>query len=309
MSHPVTESKEIQDFLDQVAGLDQDGGDPRMKTIVRRLVGDFYAAIEDLGITQSEFWKALHFMQEGAPEFVLIGPGLGFDRFFDELLDAVDKKAGQDGGTKRAIEGPLYVEGAPLSDGFAEMCTDEDGTPMELSGVVKDENGKPIAGAIVDLWHAGDTGGYSHFDPSLGEYVFRRRIRTGSDGAYKVKSIVPSSYGAPPDGSTTRLCSALGRVAHRPAHVHYFISAPGYKHLTTQFNLSDDPWLYKDFAWATRDELIVEPKEIDGVQHLNFDITLVKGKDKDDEESIDRPRMSLEGYGVKKEDATIKIYD
>lgn len=70
--------------------------------------------------------------------------------------------------------------------------------------------------------------------------------------------IVPSSYGCPPTGPTQQLLDQLGRHGQRPAHIHFFISAPGYRHLTTQINLSDDPYLHDDFAYATRDELIAD---------------------------------------------------
>jgi catechol 1,2-dioxygenase len=53
----------------------------------------------------------------------------------------------------------------------------------------------------------------------------------------------------------------LGRHGQRPAHIHFFISAPGYRHLTTQINFEGDQYLWDDFAYATRDGLI---------GHLNF---------------------------------------
>ncbi|MCS3515051.1 protocatechuate 3,4-dioxygenase beta subunit [Pseudomonas grimontii] len=49
-------------------------------------------------------------------------------------------------------------------------------------------------------------------------------------------------------------------------HIHFFISAPGDRHLTTQINLSDDPYLHDDFAYATRDELIAEIRFSDDQQ-------------------------------------------
>ena len=48
----------------------------------------------------------------------------------------------------------------------------------------------------------------------------------------------------------------LGRHGQRPAHIHFFISAPGHRHLTTQINLAGDKYLWNDFAYATRDGLI-----------------------------------------------------
>ncbi len=66
---------------------------------------------------------------------------------------------------------------------------------MWLHGEVKDTEGRPVANAIVDIWHANTLGNYSFFDPGQSEYNLRRRIRTGADGRYSVRSIMPSGYG------------------------------------------------------------------------------------------------------------------
>jgi len=55
---------------------------------------------------------------------------------------------------------------------------------------------------------------------------------------------------------TQQLLTALGRHGQRPAHIHLFVEAPGFRKLTTQINISDDPYLHDDFAFATREGLI-----------------------------------------------------
>ena len=183
------------------------------------------------------------------------------------LQDAADEEAGKSGGTPRTIEGPLYVAGAPLSKFEARL---DDGTdaavPLFMRGQVRDTDGKPLAGAIVDVWQANTGGTYSWFDASQSEFNLRRRIETDAQGNYRFRSIVPSGYGCPPTGPTQQLLDQLGRHGQRPAHIHFFISAPGHRHLTTQINLSDDPYLHDDFAYATRDELIAEIRFSDDQQ-------------------------------------------
>jgi catechol 1,2-dioxygenase len=127
-----------------------------------------------------------------------------------------------------------------------------------MEGQVADTMGKPIDGAIVEVWHANTKGGYSGFDPSQSPYNLRRSIETDAKGRYRFRSILPSGYGCPPDGPTQQLLSALGRHGRRPAHIHFFVTAPGYRKLTTQINIADDPYLHDDFAFATRDGLIPE---------------------------------------------------
>lgn len=299
----------VQKLLERAAGLDKEGGNPRAKQIMHRFLTDVYRMIEDLDITQEEFWQGVNYLNElGANgEAVLLAPGLGFDHFLDVREDAKDAAAGELGGTPRTIEGPLYVEGAPLTEGEARMDDGQSpGQEMWLHGQVLDENGQPVAGAIVDIWHADVKGAYSHFDPSQSEFNLRRRISTDAEGRYRAKSIVPSGYGCPPGGSTMKVLESLGRHGNRPAHIHYFVSKPGFKHLTTQINLAGDEYTYDDFAFATRDELVVEATTVadsenikalgfsDNYLDVEFNISLVATSDDDRQSKHARARAAAE---------------
>jgi catechol 1,2-dioxygenase len=174
-------------------------------------------------------------------------------------MDEAERKAGIEGGTPRTIEGPLYVAGAPLSKGEARLDDgSEQGEVLFMDGQVCDMNGKPVAGAVVDVWHANTLGGYSFFDPSQPKYNLRRRIETDADGRYRFRSVLPSGYACPPNGQTQKLLDQLGRHGNRPAHIHFFVSARNYRKLTTQINIDGDAYLHDDFAFATRDGLIPE---------------------------------------------------
>lgn len=261
MTVKTIQTEAVQTLLKKVAGLDKEQGNPRMKEIILRLVSDIYTMIEDLDITPDEFWQGVNYLNDlgTTKEAVLLAPGLGFDHFLDIREDAKDEAAGLAGGTPRTIEGPLYVENAPISEGETRMDDGQSpGQGMWLHGKVVDEDGKPVAGAVVDLWHADSKGGYSYFDPTQSEFNLRRRVITDADGCYRARSIVPNGYGVPPEGNTIKVLQSLGRHGNRPAHIHYFVSKPGYKHLTTQINLAGDAYTYDDFAFATRNELVVD---------------------------------------------------
>ena len=160
-----------------------------------------------------------------------------------------------------------------------------------MAGTVRDAGGEPVSGAVVEVWHADSTGSYSFFNASLAPYNLRRTIKTGADGTYKFRTSMPSGYAVPPGGYAERLCAAVGRHGQRPAHIHFFVSAPGHQHLTTQINIAGDPFLYEDFAFATRDELIPETTLCDDAgmiaaegldepfTKIEFDFTLVAGHD------------------------------
>ncbi|NKF23541.1 catechol 1,2-dioxygenase [Solimonas marina] len=259
MSTQLSQTREIQDFLRIASGLNTGGGNPRTKTIVHRLLSDLFKAIDDLNMTPEEFWAGVSYLNDlgAAGEAGLLAAGLGLEHYLDVRMDAEDAAAGLDNGTPRTIEGPLYVAGAPLADGFAKLDDGSDpGTPLIMHGTVRDANGKPLANAIVDVWHANTKGMYSFFDKSQSEYNLRRRIRTDANGRYKFESIVPSGYGCPPDGPTQGLLDTIGRHGQRPAHIHFFVSAPDHRFLTTQINIVGDKYLWDDFAFATREDLV-----------------------------------------------------
>ncbi len=268
MTIRITQKPEIQQFFREAAGLENAGGSDRSKEIILRILQETARIIEDLQITDDEFWAGVSYLNYlgACNEAGLLVAGLGIEHFIDLLADARDEAAGISGGTPRTIEGPLYVAGAPLCQGEARMDDgSEDGvaTVMFLDGRVLDLQGKPVAGAIVDLWQADTKGNYSYFDKSQSDYNLRRRIVTDANGRYSARSIVPSGYGCNPAGPTQACLNQLGRHGQRPAHVHFFISAPGFEHLTTQINLSNDDHLWDDFAYATRDGLIGEVRFVE----------------------------------------------
>lgn len=249
----------IRDLAARASGIDQAGGDQRLKRIMNRLLGDLFHAIDDLDISMDEFWAGIGYIGAAAKadELGLIVPGLGLEHFLDLRLDEAERRAGLSGGTARTIEGPLYIAGAPLSKFEARLDDgSDDGEVLLMEGQVRDLDGKPVPGAIVDVWHANTMGNYSFFGPPQTPYNLRRRIETDHEGRYKFRSIMPSGYGCPPGSHSERLLSRIGRHGQRPAHVHFFVTAPGFRQLTTQINIDGDQYLHDDFAFGTRDDLI-----------------------------------------------------
>ena len=261
MTESLLETEDVRDLLNKVSGLTNAGGNDRVKRIVHRVVGDLFRVIEDLDVQPDEFWSAVGYITAlgQANEAGLLVPGLGIEAFLDLRMDAAEQRVGIEGGTPRTIEGPLYVAGAPLSKGEARLDDGtEQGEVLFMDGQVRDLDGKPVGRAMVDVWHANTLGGYSFFDPSQPKYNLRRRIEADVEGRYRLRSVLPSGYACPAEGQTQRLLTQLGRHGNRPAHIHFFVSAPGYRQLTTQINIDGDAYLHDDFAFATREGLIPE---------------------------------------------------
>ena len=172
MTKSLVDNPDVQALLDRVAGVDSTAGNPRVKAVVRRVAQDIFRAIEDLDVQPDEFWAGVAYITRlgQANEAGLLVPGLGIETFLDLRLDEAEKAAGIEGGTPRTIEGPLYIAGAPLAKAEARLDDgSETGEVLIMEGQVRDVNGKPVAGAVVDVWHANTKGGYSFFDPSPGE--------------------------------------------------------------------------------------------------------------------------------------------
>lgn len=241
-------------------------GNPRVCAITARIVSDLFRTIEEFDVQTSEFISAIKWLNAvgHSGQFGLVAPGLGFDRLLDILEDERAPRTGNRHGTPRAIEGPLYVPDAPMAYGEARLDdgTDE-GDLLIMEGCVLDARGTPLPASIVDVWHASPEGFYSHFHPKPAPYNYRRRIQTNAGGRYRFRSLMPSGYAVPPGSPTAVLLDLLGRHGRRPAHIHFMISAPGHSTLTTQINIPGDPYLDDDFAFATRDPLIVALERVE----------------------------------------------
>lgn len=276
----------VQALLDRVSGLQSEDGDARLKGVTRDLVEAIMKVIVRYDVTEGEFWSAIKFFQDGGQEFGLIAPGVGLEHFLDLVMDERDAQAGRTGGTPRTIEGPLYVAGAPLVEGDANLTDDADDTDtLYMNGQIRGPAGEPVKDAILHVWHANSKGFYSYFDPTGAQSPFnnRRRIKIGGDGRYAFHSRMPSGYSVPPNGATDRLMQALGRHGNRPAHVHFFVEAPGYRKLTTQINFGDDPFAEDDFAFATRDGLMPMPNRQGESAYIAFDFELQRAADSEEE--------------------------
>jgi catechol 1,2-dioxygenase len=298
MSVKVFDTNEVQDLLKAAANLGSQDGNARAKQIVSRLLGDLFKAIDDLDMTPDEIWAGVHYFnklgQDG--EAALLAAGLGLEKYLDIRMDAEDKAAEITGGTPRTIEGPLYVAGAPVRDGVSKIDVnpDEDAGPLVIRGTVTGPDGKPVAGAVVECWHANSKGFYSHFDPTgaQSEFNLRGAVSTDGDGKYEFHTLMPVGYGCPPHGATQQLLNVLARHGNRPAHVHFFVTTDKYRKLTTQINIEGDPLIWDDFAYATREDLIPHVVEktggtalgmkADTYKEIEFNIELtpmVQGKD------------------------------
>jgi catechol 1,2-dioxygenase len=201
---------------------------------------------------------------------------LFLDVFLEHAVEASVNAERQ--GSKGTVEGPFYVPGAPAlgTDGTMPMRDDEPGTRLDVGGIVTDLDGKPLAGATIELWHCDDNGFYSQFAPGLPEWNLRGTLTTGADGRYLAHTIQPAPYQIPHDGATGSFIETAGLHAWRPAHLHLKVSAPKHRLITTQLYFEGDDYLDTDVAAAVKPELVLSPvAKADGSgKHLSYDFVL-----------------------------------
>ena len=123
-----------------------------------------------------------------------------------------------------------------------------------IEGRVLDEDGKPVADALVDIWQANHHGRYDHeadpnpapLDPDFQGWA---RLRTDAEGRYRVRTIKPGAYPVEAGWS-------------RPPHVHFKVARRGFHELTTQMYFAGEPLndvdrLLLDIREADRPQLVV----------------------------------------------------
>ncbi|MEV6588743.1 hypothetical protein [Streptomyces acidicola] len=142
-------------------------------------------------------------------------------------------QGGQDGYTpSEGLSGPSYVPGAPAisNPGSLPMRPDEPGVPLIAFGRVLDGNGRPLAGAELDIYHAANDGNYAGiYDDGRPKYNLRGRQVTDADGRYEFTTITPAAYtdtNIAVIDEVKEAAAAVGRSLYRPAHIHYEIHHP-----------------------------------------------------------------------------------
>jgi catechol 1,2-dioxygenase len=234
--------------------------DPRLKTVMGSLVRHLHACIREVELTEEEWWQAIQFLtrvgqtcDERRQEFVLLSDTLGTSM----LVDAINHRV-TGGATESTVLGPFYRPGAPELPYGASISQDGRGEPAVLMGQVRSTAGQPISDATLDVWETNEAGLYEQQDPAQPEMNLRGRFRTGADGRYKIVATKPVSYPIPNDGPVGQMLRALGRHPYRPAHIHFIVSAPGHRPVTTHVFVKGDPYLESDAVFGVKDSLVVE---------------------------------------------------
>jgi len=244
----------------------------RVDDVARAVLCAVHEVIREKEVNYPEFQAVKQWMMD-------VGETGEWPLFLDVFVEHVIEEvaAHTQHGTVGSIQGPYYLpdQARVLSPAAMPMRLDEKGDPLVLSGRVVDVDGKPVAGAELDIWQADDLGYYSGFAPDIPEGNLRAVVVADAEGQFEITTIQPAPYQIPTDGPTGKLIAAAGWHAWRPAHLHLFVQAPGYRRITTQLYFAGGDWLDSDVAEATKPELVLDPQPgSDGRLRSEYDFML-----------------------------------
>ncbi|KUN29338.1 catechol 1,2-dioxygenase [Streptomyces antibioticus] len=247
----------------------------RVDTLVTELLTAAHDIIRRHKVTYAEYDALKSWL-------IQVGEDGEWPLFLDVWLEHVVEEVASENrqGSKGTIEGPYYVHGAPSLPAEAKLPAreGEEGTPLLFQGQVRGVDGAPLAGALVDIWHADNDGYYSQFAPNLPEWNLRGTVVADDQGNFRIHTIQPAPYQIPTDGSCGTLIAAAGWHAWRPAHLHFKVSASGHQPITTQLYFTGDEHIGDDIASAVKPELILDPTPVaDGHgREVTYDFVLDK---------------------------------
>jgi catechol 1,2-dioxygenase len=233
--------------------------DPRLREVMGAIVRHLHAAVKEIEPTHEEWLAAIKFLTETGQmctewrqEFILLSDVLGVSM----LVDAVNHRR-PSGATENTILGPFYVPDAPRYPHGADICLDGKGEPLVVSGRVLDTTGKPVPGALVDVWQTNEDGFYDvQQKGTQPDFNLRGVFTAGEDGAFWFRSVKPRFYPIPDDGPVGKLLGALGRHPNRAAHIHVIVTAPGFDPVITHIFTPDCQYLTEDAVFGVKESLI-----------------------------------------------------
>lgn len=256
--------------------------DPRLREIMASLVNHLHAFVREARPTEEEFEEGLDFLlrvgkASGAEknEMILLSDLLGLSTLVTMINNA------QGGGeTDPALLGPFYRAQSPMCAPGENISRGEAraGEPLSVHGRVTDIRGKPVAGAIVDVWQASPVGLYENQDPAQPDRNLRGRFETNAEGRFHFRSVRPAGYPVPTDGPCGEMLRAQDRHPYRPAHIHFMISKEGYKTLVTQVFANDDNCIAADVVFGVTPALSGNfERQPDGGVRLDYAFVMQAG--------------------------------
>ncbi len=266
--------------------------DPRINEIIRELIKAIHGFAKAVRLEPDELIKATEFLTRAGHisdhrrhEFILLSDVLGLTMLVETMNDDLPE-----GAYEPSVLGPFYREGSPHIAHYENISRgDNDGLPALVTGQVRDIDGSPIPGALLDIWQTNNNGLYENMDDGQPDYNLRGQLTTDNEGHFAFWTVKPEAYPIPTDGPVGDLLEAGRRHNMRPAHIHFIVSAPGYKTIVSELFVRDDQYIAGDAVFGVKDSLLADFVEADEPEiaakykmpnpfwRMSYDFVLVAG--------------------------------
>jgi len=249
----------------------------RFTTVMTSLVRHLHAFASEVELTEEEWFagidfltRAGHITDDKRQEFILLSDVLGLSMLVVGINNRRPPEA-----TESTVFGPFFVAGSPAFENGDDLANGAPGEPCDVSGRVVDVEGKPVPGALIEVWQADEDGFYDVQYADLQQPRGRGHLRSDADGRFWFQTVKPEAYPIPDDGPVGDLLRAGGRGPMRPAHIHFKIDAEGYQTLITHVFAEGDEYLDSDAVFGVRENLIGDfQRGEDGRWRMTYDFVL-----------------------------------
>ena len=234
--------------------------DPRLREILQSLVRHLHGFVREVRLTEREFQEAAGIIvalgqktTTSHNEVVLMAGSLGIS----PLVCLLNNGNNGQTETQANMLGPFWRDDQPLSaNGDTLVRSPTPGPQLVVHVGLEDRDGRPVAGAEIDVWHSSPEGLYENQDPKQAEMNLRGRFISDDAGRFHFRSVKPAGYPIPVDGPVGELVRATRRHNYRPAHLHFMVYKAGFKTLISQVYSPDDPHIDSDVQFGVTRALI-----------------------------------------------------
>ena len=240
--------------------------DPRMKEIMEAAVRHLHAFAREVKLTPAEWIKGIEFMTKvgqmctpARQEFILLSDTVGLSA----LVNIMHDKTKMEEATGASLLGPFFRENTPHFETRRPDRQDDRAAPRSCSTAASPTpRARRCPNAQVTVWQTAADGRYD-IQKGIEEIDCRGIFRTDDKGNYLIRTVRPLGYFIPLDGPVGQMVMAQKRHGMRPAHIHFLISAPGYRELVTALYLAGDEHLEDDVVFGASGDLVAEVKDSD----------------------------------------------